>query len=84
MKTNRKVATCGARREGRTPTPAREPDFESGASASSAIRAILLNHEITFFGLHRLISKWITIRVDFMFLLQIFLIGLLKRCSATP
>ncbi len=29
----------GARREGRTPTLLREPDFESGASASSAIRA---------------------------------------------
>ena len=31
----------GARREGRTPTLLREPDFESGASASSAIRASL-------------------------------------------
>ena len=31
--------TVGARREGRTPTLLREPDFESGASASSAIRA---------------------------------------------
>ena len=31
----------GAQREGRTPTPLREPDFESGASASSAIRAHL-------------------------------------------
>ena len=30
----------GARREGRTPTLVKEPDFESGASASSAIRAI--------------------------------------------
>ena len=30
----------GARREGRTPTLLREPDFESGASASSAIRAL--------------------------------------------
>ena len=29
----------GAQREGRTPTLLREPDFESGASASSAIRA---------------------------------------------
>lgn len=29
----------GARREDRTPTLLREPDFESGASASSAIRA---------------------------------------------
>ena len=29
----------GARREGRTPTLSPEPDFESGASASSAIRA---------------------------------------------
>ena len=31
--------TDGAQREGRTPTLLREPDFESGASASSAIRA---------------------------------------------
>ena len=30
---------AGARRENRTPTLLREPDFESGASASSAIRA---------------------------------------------
>ena len=33
------AANDGARREGRTPTLLREPDFESGASASSAIRA---------------------------------------------
>lgn len=33
------VSTVGAQREGRTPTLLREPDFESGASASSAIRA---------------------------------------------
>ena len=32
-------STDGAQREGRTPTLLREPDFESGASASSAIRA---------------------------------------------
>ena len=29
----------GARRGGRTLTPLREPDFESGASTNSAIRA---------------------------------------------
>ncbi len=34
-----KQAWYGARRENRTPTLRREPDFESGASASSAIRA---------------------------------------------
>ena len=34
----------GARREGRTPTLVKEPDFESGASASSAIRAIMRVH----------------------------------------
>src|SRR6185436_355394 len=33
----------GAQREGRTPTLLREPDFESGASASSAIRAYPFN-----------------------------------------
>ncbi len=33
------LSTDGAQREGRTPTLLREPDFESGASASSAIRA---------------------------------------------
>ena len=34
----------GARREGRTPTLVKEPDFESGASASSAIRAMMSYH----------------------------------------
>ena len=33
------LISFGARREGRTPTLSPEPDFESGASASSAIRA---------------------------------------------
>ena len=33
------LISFGAQREGRTPTLLREPDFESGASASSAIRA---------------------------------------------
>jgi hypothetical protein len=33
------LISLGAQREGRTPTLLREPDFESGASASSAIRA---------------------------------------------
>ena len=33
------LISYGARREGRTPTLSPEPDFESGASASSAIRA---------------------------------------------
>jgi hypothetical protein len=41
QKTHTISARCadGAQREGRTPTLLREPDFESGASASSAIRA---------------------------------------------
>ena len=36
----------GAQREGRTPTLLREPDFESGASASSAIRAYTLQSNL--------------------------------------
>ncbi len=41
----------GAQREGRTPTLLREPDFESGASASSAIRAYphSLHHQADLF-----------------------------------
>lgn len=41
----------GARREGRTPTLVKEPDFESGASASSAIRAMPFGPEISTMNL---------------------------------